>query len=144
MKTYPLLCRKLLSRYTQVFRNPFEVRLLLGVLIWPCFLSLKLCRCNNHTEITSPPYEVSETGWGEFEASLRVYFKDPNEAPLDLFHLIKLYPSGPPQPAGALKKVSIFIRFWEILLVFTMPPLFKANPGGHRRAVRGNSLLRSQ
>jgi hypothetical protein len=60
---------------------------------------------------------VSETGWGEFEASLRVYFKDPNEAPLDLFHLIKLYPSGPPQPAGALKKVSIFIRFCAILLV---------------------------
>jgi hypothetical protein len=50
---------------------------------------------------------VTETGWGEFEASLRVFFKDPNEGPLDLFHLIKLYPAGPPQPAAALKKVCL-------------------------------------
>jgi hypothetical protein len=50
---------------------------------------------------------VTETGWGEFEASLRVFFKDPKEGPLDLFHLIKLYPAGPPQPAATLKKVWV-------------------------------------
>jgi hypothetical protein len=31
MKTYPLLCRKLPSRYTQVFRNRSEVWLFLNV-----------------------------------------------------------------------------------------------------------------
>jgi YEATS domain-containing protein 4 len=30
-------------------------------------------------ELTSPPYEVSEKGWGEFEAQIRIVWKDPNE-----------------------------------------------------------------
>ena len=30
-------------------------------------------------EITSPPYEVTERGWGEFEAQIRITWKDPNE-----------------------------------------------------------------
>lgn len=60
------------------------------------------------------PFEVSETGWGEFEASIRIYFKDSDERPLDLFHLIKLYPPGPPQLSGSLKKVSMkVLLFWQ-------------------------------
>ena len=42
-------------------------------------------------EITKSPFEVTETGWGEFEATLRIFFRDPEESPLDLCHLIKLY-----------------------------------------------------
>ena len=30
-------------------------------------------------ELTSPPYEVTERGWGEFEAQIRIIWKDPNE-----------------------------------------------------------------
>jgi len=30
-------------------------------------------------EITAPPYEVTERGWGEFEAQIRITWKDPNE-----------------------------------------------------------------
>ena len=26
---------------------------------------------------TKPPYEVSETGWGEFEVVIKIYFHDP-------------------------------------------------------------------
>jgi len=48
---------------------------------------------------------VSETGWGEFEAGLRIFFKDPNESPIDLFHNIKLYPKGGP-PGVVIKKVN--------------------------------------
>ncbi len=59
-------------------------------------------------EVLNPPFEVTEVGWGEFEASIRVYFRDQNEAPIDLFHLIKLYPLGPPQPTGTLKKVLYY------------------------------------
>ena len=30
-------------------------------------------------ELTSPPYEVTEQGWGEFEAQIRIVWKDPTE-----------------------------------------------------------------
>ena len=28
------------------------------------------------------PYEVSETGWGEFEIVIKIHFHDPNEKPV--------------------------------------------------------------
>ena len=31
-------------------------------------------------EVTKPPFEVSEKGWGEFECHIRVHFKDPTAA----------------------------------------------------------------
>nr|CAD7257978.1 unnamed protein product [Timema shepardi] len=31
--------------------------------------------------IMKPPYEVTETGWGEFEIVIKIYFHDPNERP---------------------------------------------------------------
>lgn len=43
-------------------------------------------------EILEPPYQVSEYGWGEFEAGIRIFFRDPNEQPIDLIHQIRLYP----------------------------------------------------
>jgi YEATS domain-containing protein 4 len=30
-------------------------------------------------ELTEPPYEVTERGWGEFEAQVRLIWKDPSE-----------------------------------------------------------------
>ena len=41
--------------------------------------------------ITQPPFEVTEMGWGEFEAHIRIYFRDPDEQPLDVLHHIRLY-----------------------------------------------------
>ena len=32
--------------------------------------------------ITKPPYEVNETGWGEFEIQIKIYFMDPLERPV--------------------------------------------------------------
>jgi YEATS domain-containing protein 4 len=32
-------------------------------------------------ELTSPPFEVTEGGWGEFEAQIRIIWKDPTEKP---------------------------------------------------------------
>jgi YEATS domain-containing protein 4 len=31
--------------------------------------------------VVKPPYEVTETGWGEFEIVIKIYFHDPNERP---------------------------------------------------------------
>jgi YEATS domain-containing protein 4 len=30
-------------------------------------------------EYTQPPFEVTERGWGEFEAQIRIHWKDPQE-----------------------------------------------------------------
>jgi YEATS domain-containing protein 4 len=48
-------------------------------------------------ELTQPPFEVTEMGWGEFEASIRIVWKDEaEERPVLLTHGIKLYPNNAP------------------------------------------------
>lgn len=32
--------------------------------------------------VTKPPYEITETGWGEFEIIIKIFFIDPNERPV--------------------------------------------------------------
>lgn len=32
-------------------------------------------------ELSQPPFEVTERGWGEFEAQIRIHWKDPTEKP---------------------------------------------------------------
>lgn len=81
-----------------------------------CSLCEHFLQLSQNTEVKKAPFEVSETGWGEFEASIRIFFKDPEERPLDLFHLIKLYPPGPPQLSGSLKKVCAIYLYWVFLL----------------------------
>ena len=50
--------------------------------------------------LTEPPYEVSEIGWGEFESKIQLHFQDPHEPPIELFHLLKLYPSQSQVPTS--------------------------------------------
>jgi len=45
--------------------------------------------------VTEAPFEVTEVGWGEFGAKIRVFFKDPAELPVDFTHLIRLHATGP-------------------------------------------------
>lgn len=41
--------------------------------------------------LTKPPYKVSESGWGEFEITIKVFFQDPSEKPVSFYHLLKLF-----------------------------------------------------
>lgn len=43
--------------------------------------------------VFKPPYEVNETGWGEFDVWVKIYFRDTNEKPVSFYHRINLYPS---------------------------------------------------
>ena len=73
-------------------------------------------------------WQVSEFGWGEFEAGIRIFFRDPEEQPIDLIHQIKLYPAvaeGPdtksanaPPPQNS-KKPVVSEQYDEV--VFTDP-----------------------
>lgn len=43
--------------------------------------------------IESPPFEVTETGWGEFEIQIKLYFVGESmEKPQTLWHSLKLHP----------------------------------------------------
>ncbi len=44
--------------------------------------------------VEKAPFEVTELGWGEFAAKIRIFFRDPEEQPVDIVHVIKLYPTG--------------------------------------------------
>lgn len=59
--------------------------------------------------VVKPPYEVTETGWGEFEIVIKIYFHDPNERPtVTLYHILKLFQSGPDVMQGRKTLVSEF------------------------------------
>lgn len=45
--------------------------------------------------MTTPPFEVRETGWGEFELIIKIFFVDPNERPVTIYHQLKLFQSDP-------------------------------------------------
>ena len=40
-----------------------------------------------------PPYEVTETGWGEFDVFVKIYFKCPKAKPVSFYHRVNLFPS---------------------------------------------------
>lgn len=52
--------------------------------------------------LTEPPYEVSEFGWGEFETRIQLHFHDAMEKPVDIIHMLVLYPPNN-QPASTKK-----------------------------------------
>lgn len=39
-----------------------------------------------------PPFELEESGWGEFEILIELAFRDPKLKPVKMYHLLKLYP----------------------------------------------------
>ena len=49
---------------------------------------------NANRTLTKPPYEVTETGWGEFEIVIKIYFQDPSERPVTIYHILKLFQTG--------------------------------------------------
>ena len=41
------------------------------------------------------PFEVTETGWGEFEVAIKIFFvSEANEKPTSVYHPLKLHPYG--------------------------------------------------
>lgn len=63
------------------------------------------------------PYEIHQTGWGEFDIGVRIFFHDPSEKPVEMTHTLKLYPDQGAQPST--KKPVVSERYDEI--VFSEP-----------------------
>lgn len=48
---------------------------------------------NSSRTVESPPFEVTETGWGEFEVGIKIFFvSEANEKNINLYHHLKLHP----------------------------------------------------
>ncbi|CAK9156490.1 unnamed protein product [Ilex paraguariensis] len=69
--------------------------------------------------VESPPFELSESGWGEFEIAITLHFhSDVCDKPLHLYHHLKLYPEDESGPMSTKKPVTVE-AYDEI--VFTEP-----------------------
>lgn len=64
---------------------------------------------NNPTRVVeSPPFELSESGWGEFEIAISLFFHDDVcDKQLDLYHHLKLYPEEDAGPQSTKKPVVV-------------------------------------
>jgi YEATS domain-containing protein 4 len=51
---------------------------------------------NHQRGIETYPFEVTESGWGEFEILIKLQFADPAEKPVNLVHHLKLYSPDDP------------------------------------------------
>ncbi|CAM4741090.1 unnamed protein product [Rotaria magnacalcarata] len=61
----------------------------------------------NHARmITQAPFEVEESGWGEFETQITIFFADPNEKPVVFYHHLKLFSTDPDVVAGTKDLVN--------------------------------------
>ncbi|KAJ8669972.1 hypothetical protein QAD02_001231 [Eretmocerus hayati] len=63
---------------------------------------------NPNRIVTKPPYELTETGWGEFEIVIKIYFHDPNERAVTLYHVLKLFQTTPEVSSGRNHLVAEF------------------------------------
>ena len=60
-----------------------------------------------------PPYEVVETGWGEFEIMIKIFFRDPAEKPVTVYHQLQLYPKD--DLAGKTKQTVVINNYDELI-----------------------------
>jgi len=75
--------------------------------------------------ITKPPYEITSTGWGEFDICMTLHFIDPSEAPVDIYHELKLFPPGG-KSRNRSNKDPVFNESYEDI-VFQNPTRFLYN-----------------
>uniref|UniRef100_A0A5B7ATN8 Putative transcription initiation factor TFIID subunit 14b n=1 Tax=Davidia involucrata TaxID=16924 RepID=A0A5B7ATN8_DAVIN len=80
----------------------------LGVVIKRVVFQLHASFNNPIRVVESPPFELSESGWGEFEIAITLHFhSDVCEKTLLLFHHLKLYPEDESGPMSAKKPVVV-------------------------------------
>ncbi|KAL1998699.1 hypothetical protein VTN02DRAFT_5720 [Thermoascus thermophilus] len=71
--------------------------------------------------VEQPPFEVTETGWGEFEIQIKLYFvAESTEKPQTLWHSLKLHPYGPDAEAKKERREVVVSQNYEEV-VFNEP-----------------------
>lgn len=66
-------------------------------------------------DIDEAPFEVNETGWGEFQIQIKITFHDPSQRPVTFNHTLKLHPS---EDLGQLKTSKpVLSEFYDELVL---------------------------
>ena len=67
------------------------------------------------------PFEVTETGWGEFEVAMKLFFPpEANEKPNSIYHQLKLHPYGEDKEAAKERGDSVISQNYDEI-VFNEP-----------------------
>ncbi|CCF60267.1 hypothetical protein KAFR_0J02030 [Kazachstania africana CBS 2517] len=101
---------------------------------------------NNPTRIIeAPPFELTETGWGEFDINVKIYFHDEaNEKNLNFYHRLRLHP----YEAGQSKDDEISSIFFDEV-VFNEPnesffKILMTKPGNLLPSNKSDKVIFSQ
>lgn len=75
--------------------------------------------------MTTPPFEVTETGWGEFELIIKIHFVDPIERTVTIYHHLRLFNHDPnnPTPVPKIDKTKTVVSEHYDEIVFQEPSL---------------------
>lgn len=69
---------------------------------------------NSLRTVEREPFEVTETGWGEFEIQIKLYFvPESNEKPQSIWHGLKLHPYGPDAEQQRERREAIISQNYE-------------------------------
>ncbi|CAG8818147.1 34877_t:CDS:2, partial [Gigaspora margarita] len=77
---------------------------------------------NPQRVVEHPPFEITETGWGEFELSIKLQFIEGSEKPVTLYHNLRLHSYEDDGSISTSSKNKPVQSFQYDELVFTDPP----------------------
>jgi transcription initiation factor IIF auxiliary subunit len=78
---------------------------------------------NNIRTITKWPFELYETGWGEFDIKIQIQLIDETVKPIDLVHSLKFY--HVPHSSGSSKRPVVSENYDEIIFVNPKPEILE-------------------
>ncbi|KAJ9651585.1 NuA4 histone H4 acetyltransferase complex and the SWR1 complex subunit [Neophaeococcomyces mojaviensis] len=94
---------------------------------------------NSVRMVESPPFQVEETGWGEFEVAIKFYFvPESGEKPQQLWHALKLHPYGvSPEEAEVWKRERRAVKsicYEEVVFSEPVEGFYDVLTGGGEKA----------
>uniref|UniRef100_A0A7S2WDW5 YEATS domain-containing protein n=1 Tax=Mucochytrium quahogii TaxID=96639 RepID=A0A7S2WDW5_9STRA len=87
-----------------------------------------------------PPYVVTQTGWGEFDCKISIFFRDTAESSVDIIHSLKLYPAGGSANNLSLLKKPVVNESYEEILFVDPEESFKKGLLGYKLAPKGERI----
>lgn len=93
---------------------------------------------NNTRVVIKPPYEITETGWGEFEVGIKIFFQDTNERAVNIYHVLKLFASGgAPAPVVVGPQKVLVCEYYDELVFQDPSQLMQQLLNSSRQLVLG-------
>jgi len=91
----------------------------------------------NHVRVVNKyPFELYESGWGEFDIKITINFNDDSIKPIEFIHSLKLYPQA--NISMSTKKPIVSENYEEIVFVNPKSPLKEllTNPSAYKRDIQ--------